>query len=559
MRCDVARRGPDRGRSGAGMLVEPATHGQPAGVVLCRQLEIHGPEGSGRPFRGTNPVPGCGRQSGSTDAKAEENGGRPDAAQADWFRTQRYGMFIHFNIATVPAFAPVQEYADWYWAFWADPPLPDIALHPEVPFPEVLAWHREHFPEVKEFDDFIPYLTMEKFDADAVDRARRPMPACATSCPSRSTTTATAGGTPPSPNRTSMQTGPKRDVIAELAEATRQRDLTFGRVPLDPRLVARRVPRRRAVRAGLPPPAGARAGRAIPTGHALGRRALGPGRPPLAGPSADGRVPHAPRRRRCRPDGQRPLGSGRARLRHLRVRHARRAAGRPVGAVPGHLALVLLQPGRGGRRSPHAPRDRRPADRGRGEGRQLPAQHRPERPTAPCRTSKPKRCEPPARGSTPTPTSSTAASGSTSGATPGFATPSHRRTTTEHATRQRVDLDNEPTLSARSPLAAPLPGARRHGAARMAPGRTRTASVAAIPTRPSRWRPSTTSTSRPSRRSPTHGHERARPGADHDRRRVLRHDRRRRWPHADPGRRRAPRSGTVRDEEQFPLPSPMPG
>ena len=28
-------------------------------------------------------------------------------ADANWFRTQRYGMFIHCNIATVPAFAPV--------------------------------------------------------------------------------------------------------------------------------------------------------------------------------------------------------------------------------------------------------------------------------------------------------------------------------------------------------------------------------------------------------------------------------------------------------------------
>ncbi len=146
---------------------------------------------------------------------------------ADWFRTQRYGMFIHFNIATVPAFAPVQEYADWYWAFWADPPLPDIALHPDVPFPEILAWHRENFPEVKEFDDFIPHLTMEQFDASAVADL-------ASDAGMRYVVPVTkhhdgycwwdSGLT----NRTSMQTGPKRDVIAELADATRRRDLTFG-------------------------------------------------------------------------------------------------------------------------------------------------------------------------------------------------------------------------------------------------------------------------------------------------------------------------------------------
>jgi len=146
---------------------------------------------------------------------------------AEWFRTQRYGMFIHANIATVPAFAPVQEYADWYWAFLADPPLPDIAMHPDVPFPEVLAWHREHWPDVKEFDDFIPHLTMEHFDADAIaDLARDAgmhyvVPVTKHHdgyCWWDSALT----------NRTSMQAGPKRDVIAELADATRRRDLTFG-------------------------------------------------------------------------------------------------------------------------------------------------------------------------------------------------------------------------------------------------------------------------------------------------------------------------------------------
>jgi alpha-L-fucosidase len=146
---------------------------------------------------------------------------------ASWFREQRFGMFIHMNIATVPAFSPVQEYADWYWAFWADPPLPDIALHPAVPLPEVLAWHRENAAEVTQFDDFIPRLTLEHFDADAI-----------------ATLAADAGMRYIVPvtkhhdgfcwwdsavsDRTSAKLGPKRDLIAELAEATRRAELTFG-------------------------------------------------------------------------------------------------------------------------------------------------------------------------------------------------------------------------------------------------------------------------------------------------------------------------------------------
>src|SRR6476661_10876499 len=81
-----------------------------------------------------------------------------------WFRRNRYGMFVHANIATVPAFAPMHEYADWYWGFLE--PKADIVLHPTCPMPEVVAWHREHFGE-QPFDDFIPQLTFEHFDADA--------------------------------------------------------------------------------------------------------------------------------------------------------------------------------------------------------------------------------------------------------------------------------------------------------------------------------------------------------------------------------------------------------
>jgi alpha-L-fucosidase len=136
-------------------------------------------------------------------------------------------MFIHMNIATVPAFSPVQEYADWYWAFWADPPLDDIVLHPSVPFPEVVAWHREHAPEVREFDDFIPGLTLERFDADAI--AQLAVDAgMGYLVPVTKHHDGFCWWDSAVSERTSTRLGPKRDVIAELAEASRRAHLTFG-------------------------------------------------------------------------------------------------------------------------------------------------------------------------------------------------------------------------------------------------------------------------------------------------------------------------------------------
>src|SRR5271154_319425 len=72
-------------------------------------------------------------------------------------------MFVHANIATVPALAPVHEYADWYRAFFESRPA--TVLHPTCPLPEVVAWHAEH-ARGHPFDDFVDRLTFDRFDAD---------------------------------------------------------------------------------------------------------------------------------------------------------------------------------------------------------------------------------------------------------------------------------------------------------------------------------------------------------------------------------------------------------
>jgi alpha-L-fucosidase len=136
----------------------------------------------------------------------------------------RYGMFVHANIASVPGFSPVHEYADWYWSHLE--PKADVVLHPTSPLPEVMAWHREHYGDAP-FDDFIPQLTFERFDADAYAQL-------AEDAGMRYVVHVTkhhdgfcwwdASHT----DRNSVKLGPKRDVVAELAAATRAHGLVFG-------------------------------------------------------------------------------------------------------------------------------------------------------------------------------------------------------------------------------------------------------------------------------------------------------------------------------------------
>lgn len=148
----------------------------------------------------------------------------PVEIDTSWFGKARYGMFVHANIATVPAFAPRHEYADWYWGFLD--PKPDIVLHPTCPMPEIVAWHREHYG-TQPFDDFIPELTFSGFDADdyaqLLDDAGMRYLVHVTKhhdgfCWWDASHTA----------RNSMAIGPKRDVVAELADAVRRRGHVFG-------------------------------------------------------------------------------------------------------------------------------------------------------------------------------------------------------------------------------------------------------------------------------------------------------------------------------------------
>jgi alpha-L-fucosidase len=141
-----------------------------------------------------------------------------------WWDGCRYGMFVHANLATVPAFSPVHEYADWYWSHLE--PKADVVLHPTSPLPEVMAWHAEHWPGVA-FDDFAPMLTYERFDADAFaelarDAGMRYMVPVTKHhdgfCFWDSALT----------DRTSINTGPRRDVISELAAACDRASLRFG-------------------------------------------------------------------------------------------------------------------------------------------------------------------------------------------------------------------------------------------------------------------------------------------------------------------------------------------
>jgi alpha-L-fucosidase len=143
-----------------------------------------------------------------------------------WWNERRYGMFVHANVATVPSFSPIGEYADWYWSHLGSDVLDDVLLHP-TPMAEVLAYHRDRWSHVENFDDFIPFLTYHRFDADehldlAADAGMRYLVHVTKHHDGFCWWDA------PGTSRTSVLQGPQRNVMAELAESCRRHDITFG-------------------------------------------------------------------------------------------------------------------------------------------------------------------------------------------------------------------------------------------------------------------------------------------------------------------------------------------
>jgi alpha-L-fucosidase len=70
-----------------------------------------------------------------------------------WFDDAKFGIFIHWGVYSVPAWAPVGvQYAEWYWNQMNDPNNPTYRHHLET------------YGADFDYDDFIPQFTADKFN-----------------------------------------------------------------------------------------------------------------------------------------------------------------------------------------------------------------------------------------------------------------------------------------------------------------------------------------------------------------------------------------------------------
>ena len=142
-----------------------------------------------------------------------------------WWQQRRFGLLVQASAASVPAWAPIGQYAGWYHAH-IDPDARDVLLHPS-PLVETLAHHRDRWDHIERYDDFLPFLTFADYDPDAWAAVARDAGMGYAVLVAKHHD-GLCWWDAPGTDRTVLQHGPKRNVLGEFAAACERADLVFG-------------------------------------------------------------------------------------------------------------------------------------------------------------------------------------------------------------------------------------------------------------------------------------------------------------------------------------------
>jgi alpha-L-fucosidase len=151
--------------------------------------------------------------------------GTPRRADVRWWDRRRFGLLVQASTASVPAWAPIGQYAEWYRAH-LDGDVCDTLLHPS-PMVETIAHHRDRWAHVEHYDDFVEFLTFDEFDPDEWAEIARDAGMSYTVMVAKHHD-GLCWWDAPNTDRTVVAAGPRRNVLAEYAAACERAELVFG-------------------------------------------------------------------------------------------------------------------------------------------------------------------------------------------------------------------------------------------------------------------------------------------------------------------------------------------
>ena len=142
-----------------------------------------------------------------------------------WFDDAKFGIFIHWGVYSVPAWAPVPKdgkvtgsapYAEWYWR--------------KLEKREGPTWefHKRAYGADYKYQDFVHSFRAEMFDPDQWADLFQQSGARYVVLTSKHHDGFALWPSAQSPNWNSMEVGPKRDLVGDLTKAVRSRGLRMG-------------------------------------------------------------------------------------------------------------------------------------------------------------------------------------------------------------------------------------------------------------------------------------------------------------------------------------------
>lgn len=138
-----------------------------------------------------------------------------------WFQDAKFGIFIHWGVYAVPAWAPQGEYAEWYWR---------RMMNHEGP---TWDFHVKHYGADFAYQDFVPDFKAELFNPDewaSIFKNAGARYVVLTSkhhdgfCLFKSEEANRSWGRP----WNSVDAGPQRDLLGDLGESVRDHGLKMG-------------------------------------------------------------------------------------------------------------------------------------------------------------------------------------------------------------------------------------------------------------------------------------------------------------------------------------------
>lgn len=141
----------------------------------------------------------------------------------EWWKEVKFGIFIHWGLYAVPAYAPVNEeegvyekYAEHYY---------NRLLQENKAFTE---YHKRNYGESTSYQDFAPMFKAEFFDPDKWAALFKKSGAGYVVLTSKHHDGYTLWPSEQSPGWNSVETGPKQDIIKDLSASVRKEGLRMG-------------------------------------------------------------------------------------------------------------------------------------------------------------------------------------------------------------------------------------------------------------------------------------------------------------------------------------------